>query len=254
MQPEIKIDSDEDVEPISGRDLIARASLALKTSKTVLAKGKKNQKSQSLVSSVAVPPKNKRKSNKKTITPAVANFVTVSSEPNFRIRANEGTTITIDSDDELITTKEKKKLESSFESENYEMSVKIKWNADILKFSHRKHQKFGDLIANLAKKENVSPECIMLNIGDKTIRSDDTPDSINYKISTFITGRIMKSGFQTTPVATKKKLKNIIQLKIQSDKFKKPLLIDIGKDQSMRALIVKCSEELKCKPESITLT
>lgn len=239
---------------INSEELIARASLALKTSKIVLArtkktKGKKNQKSQP---SVSLTPKNKRKSNKKSITPPVANDETVSSERNLRSRVNA--TLTIDSDIVLITTKEKKKLESSFESENYEMSVKIKWNADILKFSHRKHQKFGDLIANLAKKENVSPECIMLNIGDKTIRSDDTPDSINYKISTFITGRIMKSGFQTTPVATKKKLKNIIQLKIQSDKFKKPLLMDIGRDQSMRTLIVKCSEELKCKPETITLT
>lgn len=46
---------------------------------------------------------------------------------------------------------------------------------------------------------------------------------------------------------------NVINLKVQSDRWKKPLEVQIGKDQRMMIVVIKCAEELKCKPGDIKL-
>lgn len=52
------------------------------------------------------------------------------------------------------------------------------------KYSLRKHQKFGDLIEKLAKEENVNANQVILTVDESTvIKAEDTPDSINYKVS-----------------------------------------------------------------------
>lgn len=49
------------------------------------------------------------------------------------------------------------------------------------------------------------------------------------------------------------KSKTSFDIKIQSDKWKKPLILNMEKNQNILILIIKCAEELKCKPEQIKL-
>ncbi|XP_058449122.1 DNA repair protein Rad60 [Malaya genurostris] len=170
--------------------------------------------------------------------------------------------INLDSEEENVPTENK--ADYSFDSENYEMSIKIKWRGDIQRFVHRKYQKFSDLIAKLAEKVDADPSCIILDVNDRIIDPNDTPDSIDYKISQFITGRAVEqtvadmfAGKQQSKQAKPSKSsasKNSITLKLQSDKWKQPLHVQVEKTQKMSIVAIKAAEELKCKPAEIRLS
>ncbi|XP_058066679.1 uncharacterized protein LOC131216252 isoform X2 [Anopheles bellator] len=164
--------------------------------------------------------------------------------------------ITLDSDEE--TEAPCSQLDQSFEAENYEMRIKVKWGGNIETFNHRKHQKFMDIITQLAVREHADKECILLNLNDRVIYANDTPDTIGYKTYQFISGRILqekaptlsKAGPATSATTTGA---NLITLKVQLEKRKEPLRLQINKDQKMVVLVVKCAEELKCEPAKIRL-
>lgn len=46
---------------------------------------------------------------------------------------------------------------------------------------------------------------------------------------------------------------DIIKLKIQSNKFKRPFYVDLQKTQHLRILYIKCSEELNLPVDKLTL-
>lgn len=48
--------------------------------------------------------------------------------------------------------------------------------------------------------------------------------------------------------------KNLIKLKIQSDRWKHPLEVQIEKDRKMKLVVIKCAEQLKCAPGEIKLS
>lgn len=171
-------------------------------------------------------------------------------------------TINLDSDEEELPNN--KNANVSFDSENYEVSVKVKWEGKIERFSHRKFQKFADMIAVLAEKSSSDPAHVVLNLDDRIIEPDDTPDSIGYRISQFISGRVVRgklaemfSKKETLGAGASKQKKpinaNVISLKVQSDRWKKPLEVQIDKEQKMMIVVIKCAEELKCKPADIKL-
>lgn len=93
----------------------------------------------------------------------------------------------------------------------------------------------------LANRENTETECISLNLNDIIINAEDTPESINYKFLDFIEGRVLKSRIK---VAKVKDLNNI-EVKVQSDRWKKPLMISIKKNQPFKVICIKLNEELK---------
>ncbi|XP_052860790.1 uncharacterized protein CG4449 [Anopheles cruzii] len=164
--------------------------------------------------------------------------------------------ITLDSDEE--TAAPISQLDQSFEAENYNMRIKVKWGGNIETFNHRKHQKFMDIITQLAVRERADKECILLNLNDRVIYANDTPDTIGYKTYQFISGRILqekaptlsKAGPATSAKTTEA---NLITLKVQLEKRKEPLRLQINKQQKMAVLVVKCAEELKCEPAKIRL-
>uniref|UniRef100_A0AAG5D121 Rad60/SUMO-like domain-containing protein n=1 Tax=Anopheles atroparvus TaxID=41427 RepID=A0AAG5D121_ANOAO len=165
--------------------------------------------------------------------------------------------ITLDSDDESSPLETLcRSANNSFESENYEMRIKIKWGNGIETFTHRKHQKFGDLITKLATKEAADSRSILLNMDDRIIYADDTPDSIGYKTYQFISGRVLR---ENAPICTQKTTtssagsNNILSLKVQLADRKVPLRLQMDKHQTMIVLVIKCAEELKCNPEEIKL-
>uniref|UniRef100_A0A182IQ83 Uncharacterized protein n=1 Tax=Anopheles atroparvus TaxID=41427 RepID=A0A182IQ83_ANOAO len=157
--------------------------------------------------------------------------------------------ITLDSDDESSPLETLcRSANNSFESENYEMRIKIKWGNGIETFTHRKHQKFGDLITKLATKEAADSRSILLNMDDRIIYADDTPDSIGYKTYQFISGRVLR---ENAPICTQKTTtssagsNNILSLKVQLADRKVPLRLQMDKHQTMIVLVIKCAEELK---------
>jgi hypothetical protein len=168
--------------------------------------------------------------------------------------------VNLDSDDEhdrrmRALQSQSPALNRSLDSDNYEMSIKIKWGIEVQKFAHRRYQKFADLIATIAQRENVEPRDIVLDLEDKLIAPDDTPHSIGYRLSKFINGRVVKRAEGMTPkaVAKPKRDANTVNLKIQLAAKKKNMTIAVGKDEKMKILLYKISEELKCSAKAITL-
>lgn len=148
-----------------------------------------------------------------------------------------------------------------FDSENYELSLKVKWDGKIERFAHRKHQKFGDLINQLASRAGADPSCVVLDINERIINPEETPDSINYRISQFISGRVMEGklaalfvGGRQNGAKPAKPNKNLLKLKVQSDRWKQPLEVQIEKDRKMMLVVIKCAEQLKCSPSEIKLS
>lgn len=155
--------------------------------------------------------------------------------------------VNLDSDDEDF--KAPLVADLSFELENYEMSILIRWNGKYEKFTHRRHQKFEDIMKCLAEREKVDIKNICLDFEEKFLESDETPHSIDYKAGKFICGRVL--ALDNSKIQKAKKDPNLINIKIQSQSFKKPLSMKIMKNEPMKIVIIKLAEELKCKPEKI---
>lgn len=76
----------------------------------------------------------------------------------------------------------------------------------------------------------------------------------------FPDGRVLSSSFNS-PIASaagggvlkKQRNSNKISIKIQSDKWKRPLQMDIQKTDKFRILYIKCSEELNVAIDDIKL-
>ncbi|XP_052896736.1 uncharacterized protein CG4449 [Anopheles moucheti] len=177
-----------------------------------------------------------------------------------RNQASAPVVITLDSDDDSMPefvgqVNNPSKANNSFETENYVMRIKVRWGMGIEMFEHRRFQKFADMFAQLAAKESADSSCIFLNLEDRIVYPNDTPDSINYKPNQFISGRILKSKAPGLPTASALTTSNnsTISLKIQMETRKQPLRIQIDKQQTMSVLVIKCAEELKCKPKDIKL-
>lgn len=105
--------------------------------------------------------------------------------------------VNLDSDEDADCVMAVKEADQSFDSENYELSLKIKWEGKIERFAHRKHQKFADLIEQLAKRAGSDASHVVLDINERIINPEDTPDSINYRISQFICKSVLNQFGQT---------------------------------------------------------
>ncbi|XP_055545448.1 uncharacterized protein LOC129730272 [Wyeomyia smithii] len=169
--------------------------------------------------------------------------------------------VNLDSDEEDVPTAV---ANHSFDSDNYDISIKIKWQGSIERHTLRKHQKFADLIAQLAKDVNADPCRVILNLDEQIIDPNDTPDSIGYRITQFITGRVVEkkvldmfAGKRSNSAKGQRKPSastNTITLKVQSDRWKTPLQIAVGAEQTMKIVLIKCAEELKCAAGEIKLS
>uniref|UniRef100_A0A1A9V4R5 Ubiquitin-like domain-containing protein n=1 Tax=Glossina austeni TaxID=7395 RepID=A0A1A9V4R5_GLOAU len=170
--------------------------------------------------------------------------------------------INLDSDDELnIAPKSDKEsrpsiLDQDYDEDNHEINVKIKWKGKPEVFKLRKYQKFLDIYEKLAARENINIRNIVLNIDTYFITPEDTPDSIDYKIYQFINGRVVESRLKIPANDSQQKQRkgNDIPLKIQSDKWKKPLEINIPKTAKFLILYIKCEEELSLRRDRLKLS
>lgn len=158
----------------------------------------------------------------------------------------------------LFQKHSKKAAETSSEEEedddDFDMDVikvKVKTKQGIKPFTYRRHQRYYDLIKTLSEFDQIPMSNIFLFDGDKRIQPDDTPNSTGYKITTILACRVMESKPGEYQQLTKK---NQIELKFQSDKWKKPIAIKVSKfDNFKTAIDILCEQMTQFKPEQFSL-
>ncbi|GLH06645.1 Uncharacterized protein GBIM_12119 [Gryllus bimaculatus] len=113
------------------------------------------------------------------------------------------------------------------------------------------HQTFSIVFEELASKENVPVDKILLILRDKIfISKDDSPESLNISVVDLIEGGITKEAHKN--ISNRKETKkNLLEFKCVLKDRKKPLLVSIRKSDSMHCLMEKASELLECSLEKL---
>lgn len=130
--------------------------------------------------------------------------------------------------------------------------VKVKLMDVIKAYPLRRHQRFYDLFKVIAEQNSLQMSNMFVFDGEKRIHPDDTPHSVNCKISTILLCRLM----ETKATAFKQTVKeHQIELKFQSDKWKKPISVQTSKlDDFKTAIAILCEhKQVPFKPEQFTL-
>lgn len=135
------------------------------------------------------------------------------------------------------------------DDDNDAFKVNVNTNGKIQRYSYRLNQKFVDLYKKISEQEAVPISSVFLYDGEKRIDIDDTPHSVGCKISTILTCRMM----EMKGVAIKQKKKNQIELKIQSNKWKRPVVIKMSKLDNFKTAVEILCEQIEFKPEQISL-
>lgn len=142
-------------------------------------------------------------------------------------------------------------LNDSLDDKNYEISVKLMWNGEVERHTMKQLQGFGDLMQKLAAREGAaSVESVVLMKDEKILKARDTADSIGYRITDILTGRVMHGMMAPTK---KKKDKSKIKVRIQADGLKRPVEIEVDKGKKFQEVLEKCAEVLNEKQERIKL-
>nr|XP_018898378.1 PREDICTED: NFATC2-interacting protein isoform X1 [Bemisia tabaci] len=157
-----------------------------------------------------------------------------------------------DNDDSLNLSHEKDTQEDA----NPSIEVKVYWRFKKLdKVPVRKFQKIAVIFEHFAKEENVPESRIQLCLDQKILKPDDTPDSLNLKISDILDGGILNEETSDVPVTNgsnpapvfHEESADSIPIKIIRKDIREPLIIKIKKTDKMMILIVKVGEELNLK-------
>lgn len=131
------------------------------------------------------------------------------------------------------------------------IKVKVKRKDAIRWYPHRLKQRYYDLYKAISMEDNIPLNQIFLYDGDKRIDPDDTPHTTGFRISTILTCRIME--VKVGDEAVKVSRKNLIELKFQSDKWKKPIAIKVSKFDDFQAAIVVLCQQVPFQPEQVSL-
>lgn len=150
----------------------------------------------------------------------------------------------------------KKKKEEEDEEDLLDMDldlikVKVKKKDVIKPYNHRRHQRYYDLYKAISDQNDIPISNIFLYDGETRIHPDDTPHSTGYKITTILTCRVMETAKASEFTQINKK--NQIEMKFQSDKWKKPMVIKVSKLDSFKTAIEVLCEQIPFKPNQITL-
>lgn len=138
-------------------------------------------------------------------------------------------------------------LDTSFDDT---VRIKIKINGTIKAFSFRRYQRFLDLYKQIAEEEGIPMSSLFFYDGDKRIHADDTPHSAKYKISTIYTCHIMSGVSQNLKQLTNK---NNLEIKFQSDKWKKPIALKVSKIDTFTTIVGILCEQVGFRPNQVSL-
>ena len=125
--------------------------------------------------------------------------------------------------------------------------VNVKIKGKIKKYRIKSDQRFYDLFKMIAEDQEVPFGNVVLFIGEKRIHPEDTPDSINHRASFIYTCRFTdSSNLQVNK-------KDQIEIKFQSDKWKKPIALKVSRFESFLSHIQLLCKEVNFKPEQFSL-
>ncbi|XP_070503072.1 NFATC2-interacting protein isoform X2 [Chironomus tepperi] len=125
--------------------------------------------------------------------------------------------------------------------------VNVKIRGKIKKYQIKMDQRFYDLFKMIANDEDIPTSNVVLFIGEKRIHPEDTPDSIDHRVSFIYTCRFMDSS----NIQVNKKDK--IEIKFQSDKWKKPIALKVSRFEPFLSHIQLLCKEVNFKPEQFSL-
>lgn len=129
--------------------------------------------------------------------------------------------------------------------------VKVKFKGEIQVHKLRSHQKFAEVMKKISTKHNCKIEKVFLDLNGKIVHRDDTPHSINYKITQFLSARIMNNMTTLENPAT---AKNMIEVKFQSDQWRKPIVLKISKVECFETALEKLCEEMNLSSDKVKLS
>lgn len=127
------------------------------------------------------------------------------------------------------------------------VNVNVKIKQKIKKYRIKMDQRFYDLFKMIAVDQDVPTDNVVLFNGEKRIFPEDTPDSINHRVSFIYTCRFMdSSNLQVNK-------KDRIEIKFQSDKWKKPIALKVSRFEPFLSHIQLLCKEVNFKPEQFSL-
>lgn len=132
------------------------------------------------------------------------------------------------------------------------LNIKLKYKGKLQALAHRRHQRYFDLFKAFSEQENIPISDIFIYNGNKRIYHDDTPHSSGYTITTILTVRTMHMKSEETFQHVRKK--DQIELKFQSDKWKKPVIVKISKLDNFEIILAILCGTVNFKPDQISLS
>lgn len=130
------------------------------------------------------------------------------------------------------------------------------------------------MFKEISERHNVPIEDIVVNRDEQIIQQTDSPESVGVKVyhvlskweiififipisidlSHFKGGCIVKSNNNKLNKREEDQKKTRkFHLKVQGDKWKKPLIISMKKTETFKILYIKCAEELQCDVMDVKL-
>lgn len=154
------------------------------------------------------------------------------------------------------------------------VNIKLKLDGKIEIHTIRQHQKFLDIFKAVADKHNISTTDVLIYNDSKRIHYDDTPHSIAYRASIFLSEyyekhlkdpfnlrrcflacRIMEQSGTVDSIEPFRRCRNEneIEIKVQSDKWSRPLKIMISKVEKFKIALDIIAESVEFKVEQMRL-
>ncbi|KAF3424936.1 hypothetical protein E2986_01500 [Frieseomelitta varia] len=139
----------------------------------------------------------------------------------------------------------------SNEIENYEINIKILWRSkDVHRLNICRNENFQQIFEYFANLEQVSVDEILITKGDKTIKKNDTPASINLSVIDILEGGIVKKNNTTLQKTINNEDTCIIKIQTTS---KKSLIVSVKRNEHFKRLLEKCVEEFNVEESKIKL-
>lgn len=130
--------------------------------------------------------------------------------------------------------------------DNEEISVKVIWQStDYFKFQIRRYQKITVIFEFFANREKVNYDRLLFTYQDAILKPEDTPDSIDYRISKFIEGGIVNQSVTHLTSNNSADIKDGVKLKFQCQNVKKPFEIYVKPDDKLSSAMMRCAEHFE---------
>ncbi|XP_062140431.1 DNA repair protein Rad60-like [Drosophila sulfurigaster albostrigata] len=219
------------------------------------------------------PPKKQRASREKRKSTTTATQTQAKTIPDMFLAGSRGnrhqvtdtidmvTAVNLDSDVEnlpppqLVETSAKETNNYNFD--NPEIDVNLSWQGEIQMYKLRKFQKFAHLFKEISERNNVPVDDIVINMDTNFIKPQQTPQDVGLKVYHILSGCAFPSGnnYRAEPTKyvdlyTKPKK---FQLKVQGDRWKRPLIILMNKTEAFKVLYIKVAEDLDCYVDDFKL-